>query len=104
MSKGTSTASKKTAVNRRRVLKSGLKAAVGGAGLAMGPWIVRDARSSSGSLSILMLSQHLPDNVVAGFTKKTGIKVKRETVGSNAELQVILKSTRAGPSADSAKR
>lgn len=94
MAKGTPSAISTTGISRRRVLKTGLKTALGGAGLAMGPWIVRDAFSSSGSLNILMLSDYLPTHVTKRFTKKTGIKINLDSFGSNEELKVRLKSTR----------
>ena len=57
----------------RRTLLKGTAAA--GAVAAMGPWIVREARSSSGELNILVWSDEVPDPLIPNFTKKTGIKV-----------------------------
>jgi spermidine/putrescine transport system substrate-binding protein len=57
---------------RRTLLKS---AAAAGSLAAMGPWIVRDARSASGEVNILIWSDEVPDPIIPNFTKATGIKV-----------------------------
>lgn len=54
--------------------------------LATGPWIVRDAFSSSGELNVMMWSDHLPDGIIEGFEKETGIKIHHHSYGSNDEL------------------
>ena len=51
-----------------------------------GPWIVRDALSSSGELHVMMWSDHLPQKFVDGFQKETGIKLRHHPYGSNEEL------------------
>ena len=68
---------------RRRALKLALGAA---SAAAMGPWIVRDARSSSGELRTMMWSDYFPKDFVAGFEKETGIKLHHISYGSNEEL------------------
>ncbi len=57
-----------------------------GLALASGPWIVRDAFSSSGELNVMMWSDHLPRNLVKGFENSTGIKLRHYPYGSNEEL------------------
>jgi len=77
-------------VGRRTVLKG---AAAAGAILGMGPWIVKDAFSSSGELNILMWSDALVKSVADGFTRKTGIRIKHTPFGSNEELINKMKAT-----------
>ncbi|HEY8012842.1 MAG TPA: twin-arginine translocation signal domain-containing protein, partial [Dongiaceae bacterium] len=57
------------ALSRRAWLKA---AAAAGVVAAAGPWIVRDAFSSSGELNLLNWSDELPDPVIPDFTAKTG--------------------------------
>ncbi|OHC74000.1 MAG: hypothetical protein A3G18_10720 [Rhodospirillales bacterium RIFCSPLOWO2_12_FULL_58_28] len=68
----------------RRTLLKGAVAA--GAIAGVGPWIVRDAFSSSGELKIMMWSDFLPDSVSGAFTKATGINIKQTLYGSDEEL------------------
>jgi spermidine/putrescine transport system substrate-binding protein len=75
---------------RRTLLKG---AAAVGAITVMGPWLVRDARSSSGQLNILNWSDELPDPVVPNFTKKTGIKVNTTPFSQNEEQINKLQAT-----------
>ncbi len=53
---------------------------------AVGPWIIKDARSSSGELHIMMWSDYFPKSFIYGFDKKTGIKLHHISYGSNEEL------------------
>ncbi len=75
--------------SRRSVIKG---AALAGAAVGIGPWIVRDALSSSGELKIMMWSDYLPKPVIDKFEKSTGIKIKLTTYGSNEELINRLKA------------
>lgn len=68
---------------RRKALKLALGAA---SAAAMGPWIVRDAKSSSGDLHVMMWSDYFPKSFVDGFEKETGIKLHHIPYGSNEEL------------------
>ncbi len=71
-----------------------LRAAVGvGAIAATGPWIVRDAFSSSGSLNLLHWDDELPDPVIPDFEKKTGIKVNKTPFSQNEEQINKLQAT-----------
>ena len=70
----------KNAKTRRRFLKSSALA------LGVGPWIVRDAFSSSGELHVMMWSDHLPRKIIKGFEKSTGIKLHHYPYGSNEQL------------------
>jgi spermidine/putrescine transport system substrate-binding protein len=76
----TKQASTRNKKSRRRFLKAA------GTALATGPWIVRDAFSSSGELNVMMWSDHLPANIINGFEKSTGIKIRHHPYGSNDEL------------------
>jgi spermidine/putrescine transport system substrate-binding protein len=78
------------AFTRRRLLQAG---AAFGALAATGPWIVRDAFSSSGELNILNWSDELPDPVIPEFTKATGIKVNSSPFSQNEEQINKLQAT-----------
>jgi spermidine/putrescine transport system substrate-binding protein len=64
-----------------------------GAVAAIGPWVVRDARSSSGTLSLLNWADELPDPVIPDFEKKTGIKVSTTPFSQNEEQINKLQAT-----------
>lgn len=68
--------------SRRTMLKN---AAAAGTALAVGPWLVKDAFSSSGELSLLNWSDEIPDPVVPNFEAKTGIKVNSTPFSQNEE-------------------
>jgi spermidine/putrescine transport system substrate-binding protein len=78
-------------LSRRSVLKG---AAAAGSAAAVGPWIVRDAFSSSGELNVLNWSDELPDPVIPEFTKKTGIKVNSTPFSQNEEQINKLQATK----------
>ena len=75
---------------RRTLLKG---AAAAGTLAAMGPWIVRDARSASGELNILVWSDEVPDPLIPNFTKATGIKVNTTPFSQNEEQINKLQAT-----------
>jgi spermidine/putrescine transport system substrate-binding protein len=79
------------AFNRRTWLKGAVAA---GVLTATGPWLVRDAFSSSGELSILNWSDEIPDPVIPDFSKKTGIKVTTTPFSQNEEQITKLQSTK----------
>ena len=76
---------------RRRILRFG---AAAGTVAAMGPWIVRDALSSSGELNLLHWDDELPNPVIPDFEKATGIKVKGTSFSQNEEQINKLQATR----------
>jgi len=78
------------AFSRRAMVKG---AATAGAVAAMGPWIVRDAFSSSGELTFLNWSDELPDPIIPNFEAKTGIKVKSTPFSQNEEQINKLQAT-----------
>lgn len=75
----------------RRVLFKGALAA--GTMAAAGPYLVRDAFSSSGELNILNWADELPEPVIPEFTKKTGIKVNSTPFSQNEEQINKLQAT-----------
>lgn len=70
---------KKTAT-RRTVLKRAIAA---GAVASVGPWFVRDARSSSGELNWFTWEDYAPKPLMDKFTKDTGIKINVTLFDSN---------------------
>jgi spermidine/putrescine transport system substrate-binding protein len=78
------------AFGRRSMLKS---AATAGAVLATGPWLVKDAFSSSGELNILNWADELPDPVLPKFMEQTGIKVNATPFSQNEEQINKLQAT-----------
>jgi spermidine/putrescine transport system substrate-binding protein len=75
---------------RRTLLARSLTA---GTALGLGPWVVRDARSSSGELNILHWPDEVPKPIIPEFTKKTGIKVNATPFSQNEELINKLQAT-----------
>jgi len=77
--------------HRRWFLKS---VAAGAAVAGTGPWVVRDAFSSSGEIALLMRSYYLPKIFLDRFEKHTGIKVKYTPFDSDSELLTKIKATK----------
>ena len=75
----------------RRVLFG--RAAALGTAAAAGPWIVRDALSSSGALNLINWDDELPNPVIPEFEKKTGIKVNTTPFSQNEEQINKLQAT-----------
>lgn len=69
------------------------RAAALGAVAATGPWLVRDARASSGSLSILNWDDEEPNPLIPEFEKQTGIKVSTTPFSQNEEQINKLQAT-----------
>lgn len=88
--------SKKTpliASNGRRRFVKGVAAA--GATAAVGPWIISPkALASSGEINVLMWSDYLPEDWIAAFEAKTGIKMNLTGIGSNEEIINQMKATK----------
>ena len=78
----------------RRILLS-RSAAIGGVA-AMGPWVVKDALSASGSLNLLNWDDELPNPLIPTFEKKTGIKVNTTPFSQNEEQINKLQATGGG--------
>jgi spermidine/putrescine transport system substrate-binding protein len=77
--------------SRRTFLKSTVAT---GAIAATGPWVVAEAQSSSGSLSIINWDDELPNPVVPNFEKATGIKVNLTPFSQNEEQINKLQATK----------
>ena len=75
----------------RRLLLT--RAAALGSAAALGPFVVREARSSSGELNILNWSDEIPDPVIPDFTRKTGIRVNATPFSQNEEQINKLQAT-----------
>ncbi len=67
-------------------------AALGGVA-ALGPFVVREARSSSGTLSLLNWSDEEPNPLIPNFEKATGIKVTTTPFSENEEQINKLQAT-----------
>ncbi len=78
------------AFTRRTLLA---RSAALGAVAALGPFVVRAARSSSGQLNLLNWSDEIPDPVIPDFVKKTGIKVNTTPFSQNEEQINKLQAT-----------
>ncbi|WP_298904894.1 extracellular solute-binding protein [uncultured Aliiroseovarius sp.] len=77
--------------SRRSVLKGATT--MGAAALAT-PLYVKNALASSGEINILMWSDYLPPEFIAGFEAETGIKVNYTGIGSNEEIINKMKATK----------
>ena len=60
---------------------------------AIGPWLVKDALSSSGEINILNWADEVMDPVLPTFTEKTGIKVNSTPFSQNEEQINKLQAT-----------
>ncbi len=78
-------------VTRRSLLKTGTAAA--GVAAVASPALVSQALASSGEMTLLDWSDYWPDEMLAKFTKETGIKVNYIGVGSNEEIINKMKAT-----------
>lgn len=79
------------AFSRRLVLKG---AAAAGTIAVAGPWIVKDAFSSSGELNVFTWSDYMPEEHIKNFTDKTGIKINFTGYGSNEDLLAKIQATK----------
>lgn len=76
---------------RRTMLRN---AAAAGAVLATGPWLTRNAFSSSGELNVFTWSDYMPEAHIKGFTDKTGIAINFTGYGSNEDLLAKIQATK----------
>ncbi len=83
-------------LNRRQFIK---KTAVAGAAVmatsSIGPWFIKDARSSSGTLKLFTWPDYSKPEVIEAFEKATGIKVKITNYSTNQECMNKLRAARA---------
>jgi len=61
----------------------------------MGPWFIKDARSSSGKLNLFTWPDYSKPEVIEAFEKATGIKVNITNYSSNQECMNKLRVSRA---------
>jgi len=78
---------------RRGVIKTGMAAVASGIA-SVGPWYVKDARSSSGECRVFIWSGYFPQVFIDKFEASTGIKLKITEAGSNEQILNKLKATR----------
>ena len=81
----------KKTVTRRSVLQ---RAVAAGAVASVGPWFVRDARSSSGELNWFTWEDYAPKALMDKFTKDTGIKINVTLFDSNETQLNKLRAAR----------
>ncbi|MFO1281886.1 MAG: extracellular solute-binding protein [Burkholderiales bacterium] len=77
---------------RRRALLKGALAA--GAIASVGPWFVRDARSSSGELTWFTWDDYEPKPFLEQFTKDTGIKLNLQIFTGNEDAINKMRASR----------
>lgn len=83
-------------ITRRKLIKT--SAAIGVAAYAsasVGPWFVKDALSSSGTLRLFTWPDYSKPEVISAFEKATGIRVIVTNYASNQECMNKLRAARA---------
>ncbi|MEE4240934.1 MAG: extracellular solute-binding protein [Desulfopila sp.] len=84
------------AMDRREFIK---KSTVAGAALlatsSVGPWFIKDALSTSGTLKLFTWPDYSKPEVIEAFEKATGIKVKITNYSTNQECMNKLRAARA---------
>src|SRR5690242_5500414 len=78
------------AFTRRTLLRA---AAAGGAAAALGPFVLRGARASSGEVRVFSWAGYIAPEMLADFEKKTGIKPVLTEFGTNDELLNQLRAS-----------
>lgn len=61
----------------------------------IGPWFIKNARSTSGELKLFTWPDYSKPEVINAFEKETGIKVKVTNYSSNQECMNKLRAARA---------
>ena len=70
-------------MNRRSFIKQTAAGVAVFASASVGPWFIRNALSSSGTLNLYTWQDYSKPEVVNAFEKTTGIKVNVTNYGSN---------------------
>lgn len=78
------------AFSRRLVLRG---SAAAGVAAGIGPWLVTDAFSSSGELRLFSWGDYIYPEMIEDFEKKTGIKIKLSTYGTNDEVLNAMRAS-----------
>jgi spermidine/putrescine transport system substrate-binding protein len=89
------TTSGKGTLTRRDFLRQSAAGAAVFATASVGPWFVRNALCSSGTLVLYSWSDYIYQDMIDDFEKKTGIKVKLVTYGTNDEVLNKLRTSQA---------
>ena len=82
-------------ISRRSFLQKSAAGAAVFATASVGPWFVKNARSSSGELKLFTWPDYSKPEVMAAFEKATGIKVKLTNYSTNQECMNKLRAARA---------
>ena len=82
-------------MNRRTFIKKTTRGAAAFAAASMGPWFIKDALSSSGTLNLFTWPDYSKPEVIAAFEKSTGIKVQVTNYSTNQECMNKLRASRA---------
>jgi len=82
-------------MDRRSFIKKAASGAAVFATASMGPWFIKDALSSSGTLNLFTWPDYSKPEVIQAFEKATGIKVKVTNYSTNQECMNKLRATRA---------
>lgn len=82
-------------MNRREFLKKTAAGAAVFATAGVGPWFIKNARSSSGELKLFTWPDYSKPEVIEAFEKATGIKVKLTNYSTNQECMNKLRAARA---------
>lgn len=84
-----------TAISRRSFIKKAASGAAVFATASVGPWFIKDALCSSGTLNLFTWPDYSKPEVIAAFEKSTGIKVKLTNYSTNQECMNKLRASRA---------
>jgi spermidine/putrescine transport system substrate-binding protein len=83
-------------LSRREFIRnSAIAGAAVYASASVGPWFVKDARSSSGTLNLFTWPDYSKPEVLEAFEKATGIKVQLTNYSTNQECMNKLRASRA---------
>jgi spermidine/putrescine transport system substrate-binding protein len=82
-------------ISRRSFMKQTAVGATLFATAGVGPWFIRNARSSSGELRLFTWPDYSKPEVISAFEKDTGIEVKVTNYSTNQECMNKLRAARA---------
>jgi spermidine/putrescine transport system substrate-binding protein len=82
-------------IDRRTFMKQAVAGAAVFSTASVGPWFIRNALSTSGTLNLFTWQDYSKPEVIAAFEKATGIKVNVTNYGSNQECMKRLIAAKA---------
>jgi len=82
-------------IDRRTFMKQAVAGAAVFSTASAGPWFIRNALSTSGTLNLFTWQDYSKPEVIAAFEKATGIKVNITNYGSNQECMKRLIAAKA---------